>query len=395
MIKKILWVLIWIACLGLTETAHAQTGKTDAPQGGAVLCLPQAALSEADDCLLAGPAQYLTDMAQKGITFPPRPLPAQKPDPALVQTGLNYAKLKENQDTPVYGTFEDAQAGVNAVKVIAAGALKFISYSNTAIVDGGEKPDFFELRGGGWISVESVASRISAVPWFQGLAFERTPPNAFGWIVPLNPNAETKHTPGLQNNDFTGHTITEYGLVQIYAVEQVKGSDWYMVGPDEWLEGRLVGMVTPRSSPPEGVSGSRWIEVNLEEQTLAAYDNGQLVFATMIATGLEPFWTRPGVFQIYNRLETTVMAGTFEADRSDFYYLEDVPWTMYFDDARALHGAYWRTRFGFPQSHGCVNLSPGDAHWLFDWAKDKDWVYVWDPSGKTPTDPKLYTYGAP
>jgi lipoprotein-anchoring transpeptidase ErfK/SrfK len=67
---------------------------------------------------------------------------------------------------------------------------------------------------------------------------------------------------------------------------------------------------------------------------------------------------------------------------------------MYFDGARALHAAYWRTRFGYPQSHGCVNLSMGDAHWLFLWAHEGDWVYVHDPSGKTPTDPALYTGGA-
>ena len=75
---------------------------------------------------------------------------------------------------------------------------------------------------------------------------------------------------------------------------------------------------------------------------------------------------------------------------TDFYYLDNVPWTMYFDKARALHGAYWRTRFGYPQSHGCVNLSVGDAHWLYNWANEGDWVYVHDPSGLTPTDPALY-----
>jgi hypothetical protein len=44
----------------------------------------------------------------------------------------------------------------------------------------------------------------------------------------------------------------------------------------------------------------RWIDVDLAEQTLAVYDNYQLVFATVIATGLEPFWTKPGLFQIYS-----------------------------------------------------------------------------------------------
>ncbi len=87
------------------------------------------------------------------------------------------------------------------------------------------------------------------------------------------------------------------------------------------------------------------------------------------------------------------MSGAFEADRSDYYYLEDVPFTLYYDGARALHGAYWRYNLGYPQSHGCVNLAIIDAHYLFDWAKDGDWVYVHDPSGVTPTDPKLYQGG--
>ena len=87
------------------------------------------------------------------------------------------------------------------------------------------------------------------------------------------------------------------------------------------------------------------------------------------------------------------MRGAFTADWSDYYYLEDVPWTMYYDEARALHGAYWHNGFGYARSHGCVNLGPGDALWLYNWASIGDWVYVWDPSGRTPEDPSLYTPG--
>jgi lipoprotein-anchoring transpeptidase ErfK/SrfK len=66
---------------------------------------------------------------------------------------------------------------------------------------------------------------------------------------------------------------------------------------------------------------------------------------------------------------------------------------MYFDQARALHGAYWHNSFGYKQSHGCVNLSPADSQWLYMWGDVGDWVYVWDPSGETPTDPSLYGAG--
>ena len=89
------------------------------------------------------------------------------------------------------------------------------------------------------------------------------------------------------------------------------------------------------------------------------------------------------------------MSGATTADRSDYYYLEDVPWTMYFDEKRALHGAYWHNGFGYARSHGCVNLSVGDSRWLYDWANLGDIVYVFDPSGRTPEDPSLYGAGAP
>jgi hypothetical protein len=239
-------------------------------------------------------------------------------------------------------------------------------------------------------------ARIGSVPLFQGITFTHTPLQSFGWILTyLNPTGavETKRTPGAAVQDYTGHFLNNHEIVSVYGAEKVGEEEWYMVGPGEWVHQNVVARVIPNRNPPQGVSGQRWIEVNLFEQTIAVYDGGQLVFATLIASGLEPFWTRPGTFQIFSKLETTPMRGAFEADRSDAYYLEDVPWTMYFDEARALHGAYWRANLGFPQSHGCVNLSVGDSRWLFDWAKEGDYVYVWDPSGKTPTDDEFYGSG--
>ena len=93
------------------------------------------------------------------------------------------------------------------------------------------------------------------------------------------------------------------------------------------------------------------------------------------------------------KLEADPMQGAFAADRSDYYYLEDVPWILYFDKSRALHGAYWHNGYGYPRSHGCVNLSPADAQWLYNWAEVGTYVHVFDPSGRTPTDAELYGEG--
>jgi hypothetical protein len=86
------------------------------------------------------------------------------------------------------------------------------------------------------------------------------------------------------------------------------------------------------------------------------------------------------------------MRGGVEKDGSDRYYLEDIPWAMFFDQGRAFHGEYWHDHLGYRSSHGCANLSFSDARWLYEWARLGDWVYVWDPSGQTPVDPRLYTH---
>jgi lipoprotein-anchoring transpeptidase ErfK/SrfK len=52
-------------------------------------------------------------------------------------------------------------------------------------------------------------------------------------------------------------------------------------------------------------------------------------------------------------------------DPDGAYEMREVPWVQYFSEGYALHGAYWHDAFGQPRSHGCINLSPKDARWLF------------------------------
>jgi len=349
------------------------------PFSGGEVCAPDAYLIEPGDCLPLGPSVYLTALARFGLTLPPRPLPAYNPSPELTQVPYRYFHMADDMAPKFYPSLADAQAKSENALTYAPGFV-YISYQGSD-----ETGHFYLTQSGYWIRGDG--NRIQEYSSFQGLLFKRTPRNAFGWTFEQIP---IKSAPGYGAAE-TGEKLQMGTLVQVYLTDIIKDTAWNMIGPDKWIEGRKVAIVTPNTTPPEGMTGDRWIEVNLEEQTLAVYDNRELVFATMIATGVEPFWTRPGIFQISEKKETETMRNN---DPADFYFLENVPYTMYFDGARALHGAYWRTRFGYPQSHGCVNLSVGDAHWLFNWAVAGDWVYVHDPSGKTPTDPALYTGGA-
>jgi hypothetical protein len=75
----------------------------------------------------------------------------------------------------------------------------------------------------------------------------------------------------------------------------------------------------------------------------------------------------------------------------DFYFIENVPWVMYFDNDIALHGTYWHDAFGYRQSHGCVNLSIIDSWWLYQWSASAPngaaWVYVYSSGEYRPDLP--------
>jgi hypothetical protein len=260
-----------------------------------------------------------------------------------------------------------------------AGKTKYLSYTQRVVNDKGV---FYQVQTGEWVSGDAISTRVTPSTVFRGDLVTSQPRSAFGWILDT---IESVSTPGF-NSPKTGKKYGRFDMVWAYSIQNAGGVDWVQIGPGEWVEDRLVARVTPNPVPPKGVTTGRWIEVNLGEQTLSVYDQSKLVFATLMSSGMKPFYTRPGLFQIYKKLNTEQMTGTFEADHSDYYYLENVPWTMYFDEARAIHGAYWHTFFGYVQSHGCVNLSIADSRWVFDWAKMGDWVYVWDPTGKTPLD---------
>ncbi len=370
-------ILLWSSLPARGAIAQTAAPPPE-PDSGAVVCAPGVYIDPPDDCVALGPSLYLTGLARLGLSGQPAPLPATKPDPALAAVPFKYFHVITQNPVPIVA----APGDTTGVQLLYKG---FVYLSYTQRLDTGHGI-YYLTRSGGWVI--GRGERYQEIPAFQGLQFSGTPGNAFGWTFEDIP---IKSAPGY-NAPETGARLAPFTVVQIYDTQNVDGADWNMIGQDQWLEARKVAQVDVNTTPPDGSNNTtRWIDVNLAEQTLAVYDGGQLVFATVIASGMEPFWTRPGLFQIQQKKEAETMR---DNDPSDFYYIEDVPWTMYYDGPRALHGAFWRTRFGYPQSHGCVNLSVGDAHWLFNWAQVGDWVYVHDPSGQTPTDPSLYQGGA-
>ena len=107
--------------------------------------------------------------------------------------------------------------------------------------------------------------------------------------------------------------------------------------------------------------GVRWIDINLSEQHLYAYQGDTLLRSFLVSTGTWATPTVTGTFQIWNKTRIQDMSGPG-------YYLPDVPYVMYFYRDYGIHGTYWHNNFGTPMSHGCVNMTIPDSEWLYNWA---------------------------
>lgn len=135
-------------------------------------------------------------------------------------------------------------------------------------------------------------------------------------------------------------------------------------------QGGVVGSL-PYSGPGPQQGGYKEIVVSISQQSLWAYEDGQLVISTLVSTGTGevPETVTPlGFFSVHLKYVTQTMSGTIS---NETYEVEDVPWVMYFDYlGNALHGTYWHNNFGTPMSHGCVNLPLDVAEFLYYWAPE-------------------------
>jgi lipoprotein-anchoring transpeptidase ErfK/SrfK len=115
--------------------------------------------------------------------------------------------------------------------------------------------------------------------------------------------------------------------------------------------------------PPQVTAGSgeRWIDVDLSQQRLYAYEGDTLVQSFVVSTGTWQTPTVTGKYKVWIKLRSAPMSGPG-------YYLPDVPYIMYFYKGYGIHGTYWHNNFGTPMSHGCVNLTIPDAEWVYNFS---------------------------
>jgi hypothetical protein len=317
------------------------------------------------DCAASGRGVYGIEGRALAAIMAAHPSPEVNPIPVDEKILGQHSYRRVNGETDIYN-------GPNGTVV---GHLD----SGFNFVDAGQDVNgWTEILPNQWLPDKILGPANNIVSRFTGVLLpDGIPEIPFGWLVV---NVRPSRLPGVPASTDVP-IVPRYTRVNFFAVEKVGDWDWYLIGPDQWVDQRQVARLQP-AKRPDGVSG-KWFAVDLYEQTLTAYQDDTAVFATLISSGL-PLWpTDEGTFKIYSRQVSNKMSGggpnSGMAGNPDFYFLPEVPYIQYFDKEQALHGAYWHDGFGYRHSHGCINMSMTDAKWAFDWTADQkdSTVYVY------------------
>ena len=282
-------------------------------------------------------------------TNTPEPAWYRTLDPSLGVLKYKYANVV-NATAKVYASFQDA-VGKTGNYGHLPNFPAYVAYTTSR--DGNNGQTYY-LVNYGWMDGKDLQLLTPSV--FTGILLTRDVTFRFGWVL-----ADT------QSVNAAGETVQTYQRYQVVhevpAEEQKPG--YIAIGADEWLPESTLTLVNPAVPQEAGPGTCRFIYANLTTQTLSVYNNCKLVFATLVSSGRNS-WTFEGRFAILYKVEYSSI--TPPATSTSDYYIEGVPYFMTYSGNFGFHAAYWHDSFGAPASHGCINLAPADAKWLYDWA---------------------------
>jgi len=311
-------------------------------------------------------------------------LQADRRPPKLLQ----YPRLQKGLITPgVYGYIRRGGAPAYASRSEAAKKVMtrrlpggfFIRFGRFTRIG---SRNFWKTTKGLYVPIDHIARHVPSK--FHGYVLDRDklrlPLALVRFEGPGKRGVPVYHAPGSRH---VVGKVKRYTAVSVLGTKVVPGryghkERFWRVGRCQWIRARATRLANREATPPGIRQGERWIDVNLETQTLVAYEGNKPVFVTLVSAGKKKHETRHGVFRVYWKIAEVDMSN--EAGANEEYLAESVPWSLFFWKGQALHGAYWHDDFGRVKSHGCVNLSPLDARYLFEWtqpALPMGWRHAW------------------
>jgi len=154
---------------------------------------------------------------------------------------------------------------------------------------------------------------------------------------------------------------------------------WYKVADDRkgsdpyWILARHLRMMQPHELAPIHPGANKRIEVSLEQQRIDCYEDDQVVFSVLCSSGGAGFATPKGDHAAVYKMPSRHMYSDPETEAfsdPNYFDLPGVPFNTFITtEGHAIHGTFWHGDYGRPRSHGCLNVTPDAARWIFRWVE--------------------------
>jgi hypothetical protein len=274
--------------------------------------------------------------------------------PLPVQGRVLYSRLKVHLTADFAGEQTGSLLFDNLVDIaerVRGGAYEDANHAWYLLATGGY------VHSGGIQLVETVTNpTVLALP-LPGMVGEVTVPYADSlWAINRSP------TPGPRLYFQTTH------WVDAVVIDERDGSPWYRCYDNVWNSHyytrppwvRLLSAEELAPINPQVAEDEKHIEVVLDEQLLYAYTGATLVYLARTSTGQDGYETPTGWYRTFHKRPTYHMTGGYDA--STTFDLPGVPWDTYISES-----TFWHNDFGTRHSHGCINLTPEAARWIYRW----------------------------
>lgn len=237
----------------------------------------------------------------------------------------------------------------------------------------------FDAEGRTWLETPDMRLipkdkvRVVTGSTLTGIDLKKHPeielPLAFAWVGDVPKIQKTGDGKMIE----TGEVYERHSFVPVKPnLVKAPGGFYWETLDGYYVHNDLFTVLKKRTDRPKNVTANdKWIDVKITWGALVAYEGDTPVFVTAISPGQDGVTqhahsrnTNRGLFQVGWKLYSANMSGV---DNGKEWAVDEVPYVGYYHESFALHGAFWHDDFGRPKSHGCVNLSPADAQWMWNW----------------------------
>lgn len=291
------------------------------------------------------------ELSEQSVTAAPV---LQVPEDGVLPFTYAMVQTPEEELVPLFRSPEDAALVANPKRLLARGDTLAVEEQLVRV----EGVPYRRTIDGDLVSADKTY-RMRRFSGFGGIPITADMHLPFGWVK--RHKARVYDAPDGDKVEL----IERRTRVDIVGEETIGRRRWLKLGEGRFVRADDVNEVNPIARPDSTLQNEQWIDIDLGEQVVVAYRGARPEYATMTSSGRPPHSTPRGDYPVWAKASAISMRSQPYDDKP--YYVDRVPWVLFFQAHNALHGAYWHDRFGAVKSHGCANLSPKDARFLFEW----------------------------